>query len=226
MLDNDIVISAIDKYAKCWISHILLSLVITSSVMASVFILVYMQEMSPWFYLLIFFCFFVAVLFTAYTISFPMKKKPSYKGKIIVASLVQALILTFMGAVFRQTMQYGINKWICYISFGVLAWILGGVLVLSMCHMIKKNELSLVKLVLNNKKTCAKTVLSLGMITVLVIYAALGFAIPHLRFNSFATYNGVKRTERRYICLFMLIFIPLYILTFVSLYEHMLSEKE
>ena len=208
-----------------WV-YIILSLVITSSVMASVFILVYMQKMSPWFYLLIFFCLAVAVLFTAYTISLAMKKKPSNKWKIICEASAWALVLTFMGAMFRQTMQYGINKWICYLSFGILAWLFGGLLVLSLCHAISEEEKSVAGLILNCKKMCIITVLSLGLFTCIIIYAALGSAIPHSRFNSFATYEGIKSAEKKTLCIFMIVFIPIYTLTFTSLYEHMLSEKE
>ena len=59
MFDNEVMISSVDEYFQHPVVNILLSLVITASVMANVFILVYMQNISPWFYLLMFSCFFV-----------------------------------------------------------------------------------------------------------------------------------------------------------------------
>lgn len=207
-----------------WI-YILLSLVITASVMASVFMLVYMKNLSMWFYLLIFICLFISALFTVYTISFTLKEKPLKKGTTIIATAMWSVLFTIVGVVFRHTLHCGINKLICYISFGVFAWLLGGAFVLSMCCKIKGEKQSVLKLVLQNKKMCAMLMLSLGIFTCLVIYAALGSAIPHSRFNSFATYEGIKLTERRWLCLSMVAFIPLYVLTFVSLYEHTIANN-
>lgn len=226
MLDNDVMIASGDRYLQHPMMNILLSLVITPSVMANVFILNYMRDMSPWFYLLIYFCFFASVLFAAHEISFAMKTRPAKRRKIIIAAIIWAAVLSAVGAAFRQTLQSGINKWICYISFGVFAWLLGGILVLSICHMITGSGLFPGRLLLNHKKMCVTVALAMSVLTCAVICCALGFAIPQSRFNSFATYEGIKRAERRWLCLFMLGFIPFYILTFTSLYEYMISKQE
>lgn len=164
---------------------------------------------------------FVSVLSAALLISSALERHMKLSRKYIAVVLLRSIILVFISFGYRFFLYKGIDKMVIQICTLLTFWLIGGVVVLSLCHAAEDAKNSFLSVIRSNKAFLLKCFLYVTMIFIIFAFVALGAAQP----SKFAVLamdpDAIKEKEIVSFCILSSLFAPLYILNFVVAYKNM-----
>ena len=105
-------------------------------------------------------------------------------------------------------------------------WVVGCMVILTMCHVIKSPGIRFFDMIRKKKKMFWECVVITAIWFCAGMFGVTAFAMPGKYARNIPAKETILIAEKVLRLLLLYAFIPFYILTFTSLYEHMLSEKE
>ena len=210
---------------KLW-KYILFSVAIVSPLLCMGYLFLQFRSTALWRYVCSILCIVISLFSTMLLIVVEKKKNLRTVFKAYKVITVWSIVIFAFAAYFRRCMYCGINKWLICIFFGIIMWFVGCLVILTMCHVIKNPNIRFFDLIRNNKKLVLECIVITALWFCAGMFGVTAFAMPGKYARNIPSKETVLAGEKVLRLIFLYGFIPLYILTFASLYEHMISEKE
>lgn len=208
---------------RIWI-YLLFSFVITLALFTQIALLI-RAEFSALHLVAVWALALTDVLFSVYLIAYTLKIHPHKERQTLLFSVICAGVICLSGVVFRLLFFSPIQRWIVYIIMGCVLWMIGSVIVLYACQMLTKSDTSFLSIIGRNKAMCAKCFLYTLGVFVLFTFVALAGAQPSKIATAQPFPEVIREREKVLSCIFVFLFIPLYILMFAELYKAITSRQ-
>ena len=119
-----------------------------------------------------------------------------------------------------------ITDWLSYLIGTSMLWALIGIITISLCHTIKKQQSAEENITKNNIQVLTKGALYFFAIAFVFVFAALAMAHPSKIAQTVLPPEKIAQNEQIFFWLAVLILVPLYVLFLTQLYETSAKDKE